>query len=328
MQKIFFAVFMLVMILCIGTSGYMLIENGSFIDSLFMSVITITTVGYGEVIPLSPMGKYFTICLILVGVGFVLYLVGEVTESMVEGGLRKIMGRNNMEKRVAALKDHYIVCGFGRIGKVICKNLKESKLPFVVVESDTQEVQKIDELGYLALPGTASSDEMLLKAGIKQAKGLIAVVSSDAENVYIILSARGLNPNLFIMARSSGTEGAETKLLRAGANKVVSPYSIGAHRMAQLVVRPTVVDFLDLTVSGGELGLRLEELRVSEHSALAGKRLMDSGLRKEYDLIVVAIKREKGEMHFNPKPQTLILAGDILVVLGEHEHISALEKQL
>ncbi|MCX5863522.1 MAG: potassium channel protein [Deltaproteobacteria bacterium] len=328
MQKILFAIFMLVMILCIGTSGYMLIENGSFIDSLFMSVITITTVGYGEVIPLSPVGKYFTICLILVGVGFVLYLVGEVTESMVEGGLRKIMGRNNMEKRVAALKDHYIVCGFGRIGKVICKNLKESKLPFVVVESDTQEVQKIDELGYLALPGTASSDEMLLKAGIKQAKGLIAVVSSDAENVYIILSARGLNPNLFIMARSSGTEGTETKLLRAGANKVVSPYSIGAHRMAQLVVRPTVVDFLDLTVSGGELGLRLEELRVSEHSALAGKRLMDSGLRKEYDLIVVAIKREEGEMHFNPKPQTTILPGDILVVLGEHEHITALEKQL
>ncbi len=328
MQKILFAIFMLVMILCIGTSGYMLIENGSFIDSLFMSVITITTVGYGEVIPLSPVGKYFTICLILVGVGFVLYLVGEVTESMVEGGLRKIMGRNNMEKRVAALKDHYIVCGFGRIGKVICKNLKESKLPFVVVESDTQEVQKIDELGYLALPGSASSDEMLLKAGIKEAKGLIAVVSSDAENVYIILSARGLNPNLFIMARSSGTEGTETKLLRAGANKVVSPYFIGAHRMAQLVVRPTVVDFLDLTVSGGELGLRLEELRVSEHSSLASKRLMDSGLRKEYDLIVVAIKREEGEMQFNPKPATLILPGDILVVLGEHEHISALEKQL
>ena len=233
-----------------------------------------------------------------------------------------------MEKRVAALKDHYIVCGFGRIGKVICKNLKESKLPFVVVESDTQEVQKIDELGYLALPGNASSDEMLLKAGIKQAKGLIAVVSSDAENVYIILSAKGLNPKLFIMARSSGTEGAETKLLRAGANKVVSPYSIGAHRMAQLVVRPTVVDFLDLTVSGGELGLRLEELRVSEHSPLAGKRLMDSGLRKEYDLIVVAIKREDGDMQFNPKPQTSILPGDILVVLGEHEHITALEKQL
>ena len=328
MQKIFFAVFMLLIILCIGTSGYMLIENGSFIDSLYMSVITITTVGYGEIIPLSPAGRVFTICLILVGVGFVLYLVGEVTESMVEGGLRKIMGRNNMEKRVAALKDHYIVCGFGRIGKVICKNFKENKLPFVVLESDPEEVQKIDELGYLALPGNASSDETLLKAGIKEAKGLIAVVSSDAENVYIILSAKGLNPGLFIMARSSGAEGSETKLLRAGADKVISPYFIGAHRMAQLVVRPTVVDFLDLAVHGGELGLRLEELRVSKHSALVGKRLMDSGLRKEYDLIVVAIKREEGEMHFNPKPQTLILPEDILIVLGEHEHIAALEKQL
>jgi len=328
MQKILFAVFMLVVILCIGTSGYMLIENGSLLNSLYMSVITITTVGYGEIIPLSPAGRVFTICLILVGVGFVLYLVGEVTESMVEGGLRKIMGRNNMEKRVAALKDHYIVCGFGRIGKVICKNFKENKLPFVIVESDPQEVQKIDELGYLALLGSASSDEILLKAGIREARGLIAVVSSDAENVYIILSARGLNSNLFIMARSSGAEGSETKLLRAGADKVISPYFIGACRMAQLVVRPTVVDFLDLTVHGGELGLRLEELRVSEHSALAGKRLMDSGLRKEYDLIVVAIKREQGEMQFNPKPQTLILPGDIMVVLGEHEHIAALEKQL
>lgn len=328
MQKIFFAVFMLLVILCIGTSGYMLIENGSFLDSLYMAVITITTVGYGEIIPLSPTGRVFTIFLILAGVGFVLYLVGEVTESMVEGGLRKIMGRNNMEKRVAALKDHYIVCGFGRIGKVICKNFKENKLPFVIVESDPEEVRKIDELGYLALLGSASSDEILLKAGIKHAKGLIAVVSSDAENVYIILSAKGLNPKLFIMARSSGAEGSETKLLRAGADKVISPYFIGACRMAQLVVRPTVVDFLDLTVHGGELGLRLEELRVSEHSAFAGKRLMDSGLRKEYDLIVVAIKREQGEMQFNPKPQTQILSGDILVVLGEHEHISALEKQL
>jgi len=328
MQKILFAIFMLVMILCIGTSGYMLIEQGSFIDSLYMSVITITTVGYGEIIPLSSAGRLFTICLILVGVGFVLYLVGEVTESMVEGGLRKIMGRNNMEKKVAALKDHYIVCGFGRIGKVICKNLKENKFPFVIVESDPLEVQKIDELGYLALLGNASSDEMLLKAGIKEAKGLIAVVSSDAENVYIILSAKGLNPNLFIMARSSGADGSETKLLRAGADKVISPYFIGACRMAQLVVRPTVVDFLDLTVHGGELGLRLEELRVSGDAALAGKRLMDSGLRKEYDLIVVAIKREGGEMQFNPKPETLILPGDILVVLGEHAHIAALEKQL
>ena len=306
----------------------MLIEGASFIDGLFMSVITITTVGYEEVFRLSPEGKYFTIFLILIGVGYVLYMIGEVTEAMVEGGLRKILGRNNMEKKVAGLKDHYIVCGFGRIGKVICKNLKEHGFPFVVIENSTDEIQKIDELGYLAMEGNASTDDMLIKAGIKEARGLIAVVSSDAENVYIILSAKGLNPNLYVMARSSGDDGSETKLLRAGADKVISPYYIGACRMAQLVVRPTVVDFLDLAVHGGELGLRMEELRISEKSSLANVKLMDSGLRKQYDLIVVAIKRDHGEMLFNPNPQALILAGDILIVLGEHKHIIELEKHL
>ncbi len=328
MKKILFSLFLLHIILLVGVGGYMLIEDASFLDSLYMTVITLATVGYGEVVHLSPAGKYFTIGLIVVGLSFALYLVGEITEAMVEGGLRKIMGRNGMEKKIAALKNHYIVCGFGRIGKVICKSFEASKLPFVIVESDPKEVEKIDALGYLALLGSASNDEMLLRAGIKEAKGLIAAVSSDAENVYIILSARGLNPRLSIMARSSGADGSETKLLRAGADKVVSPYFIGACRMAQLVVRPTVVDFLDLTVHGGELGLRLEELRVSADSALVGKSLIDAGLRQQYDLIVVAIKRGEGEMQFNPNPQSRILAGDTLIVLGEHQHITELENHL
>lgn len=305
----------------------MLIEGSSFTDSLYMSVITITTVGYGEIIKLSTAGKYFTMGLILLGVGFVLFLVSEITEAMVEGGLKRIFGRGNMEKKLAGLSNHYLVCGFGRIGKVICKNFTESKFPFVVIENDPVELQKIDELGYLGLEGDATDDELLDRAGIKRAKGLIAVVSSDAQNVYIILSARGLNPNLFILARSSGAERSETKLLRAGANKVISPYYIGACRMAQLVVRPTVVDFLDLTV-GGELGLRLEELRVSEKSSFAGQNLMESKIRGDYDVIVVAIKREHGEMYFNPSPKTIMNAGDVLIVLGEHEHISELEKKL
>ncbi|HIJ78076.1 MAG: potassium channel protein [Desulfobulbaceae bacterium] len=327
-NKVFFSFLMLALILVVGTGGYMLIEGASFLDSLFMAVITITTVGYEEVFKLSAGGKYFTIFLILIGVGYVLYMIGEVTETMVEGGMRRILGRNNMQKKVAELKDHYIVCGFGRIGKVICKNLKDHRLPFVVIENSPDEIQKIDELGYLSLAGNASTDDMLIKAGIKEARGLIAVVSSDAENVYIILSAKGINPNLFVMARSSGDDGSETKLLRAGADKVISPYYIGACRMAQLVVRPTVVDFLDLAVHGGELGLRMEELRVSGQSSLANVRLMDSGLRKQYDLIVVAIKREHGEMLFNPNPQALILPGDILIVLGDHQHIIELEKHL
>lgn len=306
----------------------MLIEGSSFLDGLYMSVITITTVGYKEALPLSSAGKLFTIGLIFVGVGFVLYLFGEITNTMVEGGLRRFLGRNNMEKRIAELKDHYVVCGFGRIGKVICQSLKQNNRPFVIIENDSPEVQKIDEIGYLVLEGNAADDDMLIKAGINDARGLIAVVSSDAENVYIVLSAKGLNPDLFVMARSSGTEGSETKLLRAGADKVVSPYYIGACRMAQLVVRPTVVDFLDLTVHGGELGLRLEELVVSDKSSLVNKSLMDSNIRKVHNLIVVAIKRYNGEMLFNPSPQTKILPEDTLVILGEHEHINELEKEL
>lgn len=328
MKKIVVSGALLVLILMMGTGGYMLIEGSSFFDGLYMAVITITTVGYGEAIPLSKAGKYFTIFLILIGVSFVLYLVGEITNAVVEGGLRRILGRSNMEKKVAGLKKHYIVCGFGRIGKVICKSLRENNLPFMIVENDDDEIRKIDDLGYLSLQGNASSDETLLKAGIREARGLIAVVSSDADNVYIVLSARGLNPNLYIMARSSGTEGTETKLLRAGADKVISPYYIGAVRMAQMVMRPTVVDFIDLTVHDGELGLRLEELRVSAKAGFVNMTLMESNIRKKHDLIVVAIKRDQGEMLFNPNPHSQILPGDILIVLGEHESIKELEKEL
>ncbi|MEJ2034283.1 MAG: potassium channel protein [Deltaproteobacteria bacterium] len=321
---------LLVSILLFGTVGYMLIEHSSFLNGLFMTIITIFTVGYGEAIPLHPSGRIFTMILILLGVGFVLYIFGEMTEVMVEGGLQRIFGRKNMEKRIAGMKGHFIVCGYGRIGRVICKILKENDRPFVVVENNAQEIQALDESDYLALEGNAADDEVLLRAGIKQAKGLIAVVSSDAENVYITLSARGINPDLFIMARSSGQEGAEIKLLRAGASKVISPYFIGACRMAQQILRPTVIDFIDLTLDAGELGmgLRLEELSVSERAAAANKSLLDSGIRKEHDLIVVAIKREEGGMVFNPSPQAIILPQDILVVLGKYEDIKALEREL
>ena len=181
-------------------------------------------------------------------------------------------------------------------------------------------------MGYLFLEGEASNDDMLLKAGVNKASGLIAVVSSDADNVYIVLSARGLNPDLYIMARSSGVEGVEIKLLRAGANKVLSPYYIGATRMAHHVLRPTVTDFIDLTVHGGELGLRLEEMRVSENGKMTNKTVMDSNIRRDFDLIVVAIKRSQGEMQFNPNLSTVILSGDTLVVLGEYDKIKQLEK--
>ena len=328
MKKIFIGILILFLILALGTAGYMLIANSGFTDALYMTVISITTVGFSEVVKLSPAGKYFTMILIFGGVGLFLFIVSLITQAMIEGGLQTFLGRRQMEKKLADLNNHYIVCGFGRIGKVISKVLHENKRNFVIIENNTDEIKTIQELGYLVLEGDSTSDDILQKAHIDLAKALIAVTSSDADNVYIILSARVLNPNIFILARSSGKKGAESKLLRSGANKVFSPYEIGARRMAQSLVRPTVIDFIDLTVHDGELGLRLEELRVSDKATFVNKTLKESGIRSEFDLIVVAIKRQKGEMLFNPNPSTAILPGDILVVLGEHDNIQGLEKRL
>ena len=224
-------------------------------------------------------------------------MVSLITEAMMEGGLYTFLGRRLMEKKMDVMQDHFIVCGFGRIGKVISKILHENNRPFLIIENNPEEIKAIEELGYLVLHGDSTNDDMLTKAHIKDAKALIAVTSSDADNVYIILSARGLKSDIYILARSSGKNGAQ-------------------------------IDFIDLTVHEGELGLRLEELQVSDTATFVNKTLMDSGIRSEHDLIVVAIKRQKGEMLFNPSPGTEILAGDILVVLGEHLNIQDLEKKL
>jgi len=326
MHKSVTALIMLVVILSFGTFGYMFIEHSSFMDSLYMTMITISTIGYGEVFPLDTKGRIFTMVLILVGVGFVMFMFSKITEAVVGGELRAIYGRLNMKKKVLGLTDHYIICGFGRIGRVICNLLKEADKPFVVIENDPDVIEELAELNYLFLDGEASSDDTLIQAGVERAKGLISVVSTDADNVYITLSARGLNNDLYIMARSSGTDGGETKLLRAGANRVISPYYIGACRMAQQILRPTVTDFIDLTVHSGELGLRMEELTVSDHGTIVNSTVKDSNIRRDYNLIVVAIKRDQGEMLFNPNPNSMILTNDTLIVLGDYTKIKELEK--
>lgn len=311
-----------------GTFGYMYFENTGFWMGLYLTIITVFTVGYGDIVPIHPSGRIFTVVLVITSVSFVFYTFSKITETMIEGELRGLFKRRKMNKEIARLRDHYIICGFGRIGKEICKILQEHHRSFVVIEKDEEEIKTLEEIGYLRIQGEAADDEVLQSAGIERAKGLVSVVASDADNLYITLTARGLNPGLYIMTRSSGGRGVQTKLKRAGATKVLSPYSIGARRMAHLIVRPTVSDFIELTMRAGELDLMMEELLVSPTSHLNGKNLIESEIRKKYDVIVVAIKREDGTMLFNPKPDSVIMTGDILIVLGATDHILGLAKEM
>ncbi len=307
-----------------GTAGFMSIEKWRFLDALYMTVITLGTVGFKEVHDLSDGGKIFTMGLILVGVSVLGYIVGSLAQIMFEGQFQRIMGRKKVEKQIEALREHYIICGFGRIGSLICKEFKANGLPFVIVEKSTDTLEKLDEDGYLHMRGDATMDETLLKAGIKRAKGLISVVTSDTENVYITLTARGLNPDLFILARS-GEEGSDLKLKRAGANKVVSPYIIGGSRMAQSILRPNVVDFIEIATGREHMDLQMEEITIPPHSAFAGETLVSSGFRKEIGVIIVGIKKAHGKMMFNPHSQAKIEGRDTLIVLGEPQSIAKLE---
>lgn len=314
----------LLLLVSAGTIGFMTIEKWRLLDALYMTVITLGTVGFKEVHDLSDSGKVFTMVLIVVGVSVLGYIVGSLAQIMFEGQIQRVIGRKKVEKRIDALNEHYIICGFGRIGSLICKEFHANGLPFMVVEKDPEALEKLDDEGYLYLKGDATMDETLLKAGIKRAKGLISVVTSDTANVYITLTARGLNPDLYILARS-GEEGSDIKLKRAGANKVVSPYFIGGTRMAQSILRPNVVDFIEIATGSEHMDLQMEEIAIPPHSAFAGETLVSSGFRKEIGVIIVGIKKGHGKMVFNPHSQSKIEGNDTLIVLGEPVAINKLE---
>lgn len=320
-----YSLLILVAIVSLGTVGYSFIEGWPLFDSLYMTIITLATVGFREVAPLSDQGKAFTILLIVFGASIIAYSAGSLIRFTVEGQLRQIMGRKKVEKQIGKIEAHYIICGYGRIGNLICKEFQAKPLPFVVVEKDPDLCAKLAEEGVLFVQGDATDDETLETAGIRRAKGLITAVTSDTENVYITLTARGLNPSLFILARS-GEEGSELKLRRAGASKVISPYVIGATRMAQAILRPSVVDFIEIATAGHNLELQLEEIRIRNGSRLAGKNLINSGIRKDLGIIIVGIKKGDGNMVFNPASETLIEAGDVLITLGEAPEILNLEQ--
>ncbi|HDZ90948.1 MAG: potassium channel protein [Deltaproteobacteria bacterium] len=313
---------LLALIILVGTGGYMLIEGWSAFEALYMTVITITTVGYGEVRTVSEPGRVFTVFLIFMGMGIMAYTLGIVAQMMVGFQLRAIIGRRKLGLKKRSLRNHYIICGYGRIGNIIAHELEANAIPVIVIDNAPEAGESLEREGIPYIVDDATSEDVLREAGIERAKGLVAVVLSDADNLFLTMTARGLNPDLFILARAD-EKPTERKLLRAGANKVVLPYLIGGRRMVQTILRPAVTDFIDFTLHGKNIELKMEELPVGERSRLAGVRLADSGVRQEMNVIIVAIRDKDGKMSFNPSSESRIRAGDTLVALGP---VSDLEK--
>jgi voltage-gated potassium channel len=312
-----------VIIVITGTLGYMYIEGWGFLDALYMTVITISTVGFMEVRPMGDPGHLFTIFLVFIGVGFTLYVAGAVVQFMVEGRIRVIMGRRMVDRKISHLNNHYIVCGYGRIGRVLCNKLRSGSIDVVVLEQDRELIPQMEEDKVLYICGDASAEENLLKAGVQKAAGLISVLATDTDNVFLVLTARQLAPDLTITARAS-RESAKKKLLAAGATSVESPYEMGALRMAQKVLSPTVTSFLDLAFAHSHKEIQMEEIPVQSDSDLANVMLKDSGIRQRFNLILIAIELESGDMLFNPSFEYVIKPGDTVIAVGEKGNLRKL----
>jgi voltage-gated potassium channel len=322
-KKLIISLILFIVVLLSGTAGYYFIEGWEVFDSLYMTVITLSTVGFHEIEPLSKTGKAFTIGLIFFSLGVVAFAVNYGLKAIFEGEIQDVFGRRKLKKTLDSLQNHYIVCGYGRMGKVICKELKHKGIQTVIVEKERQELDVDDDA--IIIYGDATRDDLLKSVGIEKAKGLISVLDSDAQNLYVVLSARGLNKNLFIVARAN-EEGADYKLTRAGADKVVSPYHIGGVRIAHTILKPTVVDFLELTAKAGNMEIQIEEVVVEEASSLAGKTIKEADIRAKNWVVIVALKKDNGKIVFNPRADALIEVGDKVAVIGEPEHFSQFEK--
>jgi len=314
----------LVIIISLAVLGYTLIEHWPLLDSLYMITITLSTVGFKEVHELDRGGRLITMGLIIFGVGTMAYTVGQVIEMMVEGqivGYRRI---KNMEKRISELKGHYIICGFGRVGHQVMKDFDSQKIPYVVVDSKPETSVELSENNIPYIIGDMASDAVLESAGIKRAKGLIACADSDTANVYVTLSAREMNPNLFIVARASNID-TEAKMKRAGANRVMSPYFLAGNRMAAMAIKPVAVDFLDTVMKSENVELELEEYLIDGGgSKLIDKPLSDLQIKQKTGAMILAIKKQNGKFNLQPGAKTVIAHGDVLVALGTSEQLKKL----
>lgn len=308
--------------IAIGTGGYIVIEGWSLGDSLYMTIISLTTTGFQEVRELSPAGRGLTAFVIISGIASLAYVAGRVLQLAVEQYLRR---RGRMDRRISRLKEHVILCGFGRMGRHIAADLHEANIPFVVIESDPELGNQLEDDGYLYIMGDASADEILKQAGVESARGLIAVVATDAENVYTTLTAKSINPAITIVARALGDE-SEPKLKTAGADRVIKPYEMVGRRIAQLVIRPAMVEFVD-TVARSQSGeITMEEITVSPASSLVGLALKDTSIRSKLNVIVVAIRRGEEDLLYNPGPLATFAAGDRLIAIGRRQDLAQLSE--
>ena len=325
LRRVVFAAIALVVLLSVGTAGYRVIEGMSTVDALYMAVITLSTVGFGETQPLSPTGRVFTIGLIVAGGGLAALTLSGVAEFVLSGEWRARWEERRRLRMMAHLSDHTIICGYGRVGRHIAHGLRAEGLPFVVIDPSPEKRAHIEEAGYLALLGDAAHDINLQEAGISRARALVAAANTDAENVFIVLTARSLRPDLLILARANYEE-SEPKLLRAGADRVILPYSITARRMVTMLVRPVVADFLDEVAYATGMELLLEQVEIAAPSILVGQTLAQAQLSNRLSITVLAYKPAGGALQQSPSADTVLEAGGKIIGLGTREQLQALTK--
>jgi voltage-gated potassium channel len=314
----------LFIIVAVGITGYMAIEGWNLLDSAYMVVITLFTIGFEEAHPLSPAGEVFTMFIAITGVGTAIYAAGRAVEIIVEGEMSGYQKRKRMERKISELKDHYIICGYGRVGRQVGQVFEATGIPYVVIDTKPETTAQLEPKGIPHITGDATSDEILVKAGIGTAKGLVACSDSDVDNVYVTLSARAINPGLRIVARA-GMRDTEKKLTMAGADRVISPYFISGMRMAAMATRPVISDFLDLVTHGGQVEFNLHEISISAHSPLVGKTLEQADIRGRSGAMVLAIRSPDGTFNLQPRASSGIEPGCTLVVLGTQGQIDILE---